>query len=108
MSGQRKGAAARLPKCAFCRTNRDKECGQLIVSDSQKVAAHHKCMVRRAHCSQPFQPVILPDKVMLTCNPCHMCTIVNSSAQKIFFFLHFIKQKLEKEKTKLNLFSRSK
>lgn len=49
MSGQRKGAAARLPKCAFCRTNRDKECGQLLVSDSQKVAAHHKCMVRRAH-----------------------------------------------------------
>lgn len=55
MSGQRKGAAAaRLPKCAFCRTNRDKECGQLLVSDSQKVAAHHKCMVRRAHRSQPF------------------------------------------------------
>uniref|UniRef100_A0A3B4UGG7 PHD finger protein 6 n=1 Tax=Seriola dumerili TaxID=41447 RepID=A0A3B4UGG7_SERDU len=45
MSGQRKGAAARLPKCAFCRTNRDKECGQLLVSDSQKVAAHHKCML---------------------------------------------------------------
>lgn len=45
MSGQRKGAALRLPKCAFCRTNRDKECGQLLVSDSQKVAAHHKCMV---------------------------------------------------------------
>ncbi len=59
MSGQRKGAAARLPKCAFCRTNRDKECGQLLVSDSQKVAAHHKCMVRRAHCSQPLQPVII-------------------------------------------------
>lgn len=54
MSGQRKGAAAaRLPKCAFCRTNRDKECGQLLMSDSQKVAAHHKCMVRKAHCSQP-------------------------------------------------------
>lgn len=49
MSGQRKGAAARLPKCAFCRTNRDKECGQLLVSDSQKVAAHHKCMVRGEH-----------------------------------------------------------
>uniref|UniRef100_A0A3P8QZ41 PHD-type domain-containing protein n=1 Tax=Astatotilapia calliptera TaxID=8154 RepID=A0A3P8QZ41_ASTCA len=47
MSGQRKGAAAaaRLPKCAFCRTNRDKECGQLLMSDSQKVAAHHKCML---------------------------------------------------------------
>ncbi|XP_039669982.1 PHD finger protein 6 isoform X2 [Perca fluviatilis] len=45
MSGQRKGAAARLLKCAFCRTNRDKECGQLLVSDSQKVAAHHKCMM---------------------------------------------------------------
>uniref|UniRef100_A0A3Q3AT66 PHD finger protein 6 n=1 Tax=Kryptolebias marmoratus TaxID=37003 RepID=A0A3Q3AT66_KRYMA len=45
MSAQRKGAAARLPKCAFCRTSRDKECGQLLVSDSQKVAAHHKCML---------------------------------------------------------------
>lgn len=54
MSAQKKGAAARLLKCAFCRTNRDKECGQLQLSDSQKVAAHHKCMVRRAHCSQPF------------------------------------------------------
>ncbi|KAG9340977.1 hypothetical protein JZ751_020171 [Albula glossodonta] len=43
-SGQRRGAAARLRKCAFCRTNRDKECGQLLVSDNQKVAAHHKCM----------------------------------------------------------------
>lgn len=58
MSGQRKGAAAaaRLPKCAFCRTNRDKECGQLLVSDSQKVAAHHKCMVRKLRCSQLFSP----------------------------------------------------
>ncbi|XP_067103792.1 PHD finger protein 6 isoform X1 [Osmerus mordax] len=45
MSGQRKGTAARLPKCAFCKTNRDKECGQLLVSDNQKVAAHHKCML---------------------------------------------------------------
>ncbi|XP_028816148.1 PHD finger protein 6 [Denticeps clupeoides] len=45
MSGQRKGMAARLRKCAFCRTNRDKECGQLLVSDNQKVAAHHKCML---------------------------------------------------------------
>lgn len=45
MSGQRKGALARLRKCAFCRTNREKECGQLLVSDNQKVAAHHKCMV---------------------------------------------------------------
>ncbi|XP_053180349.1 PHD finger protein 6 [Scomber japonicus] len=45
MSGQRKGAASRLLKCAFCRTNRDKECGQLMLSDSQKVAAHHKCML---------------------------------------------------------------
>ncbi|CAF94680.1 unnamed protein product, partial [Tetraodon nigroviridis] len=45
MSGQRKGAGARLPKCAFCRTSRDMECGQLLVSDSQKVAAHHKCML---------------------------------------------------------------
>ncbi|XP_056295943.1 PHD finger protein 6 isoform X1 [Pseudoliparis swirei] len=45
MSAQKKGAAARLLKCAFCRTNRDKECGQLQLSDSQKVAAHHKCML---------------------------------------------------------------
>ncbi|XP_066505115.1 PHD finger protein 6 isoform X2 [Hoplias malabaricus] len=43
MSGQKKGASAR--KCAFCRTNRDKECGQLLVSDNQRVAAHHKCML---------------------------------------------------------------
>ncbi|XP_053735336.1 PHD finger protein 6 [Synchiropus splendidus] len=45
MSGQRRGAASRLPKCAFCRTNRESECGQLLVSDSQKVAAHQKCML---------------------------------------------------------------
>lgn len=45
MSGQRKGASLRLPKCAFCRTNRDKECGQLLLSEGQKVAAHHKCML---------------------------------------------------------------
>ncbi len=45
MSGQRKGASARLRKCAFCRTNRDKECGQLLVSENHRVAAHHKCMV---------------------------------------------------------------
>ncbi|KAK6298167.1 PHD finger protein 6 [Coregonus clupeaformis] len=45
MSTQRKGAAAKMRKCAFCRTNRDKECGQLLVSDNQKVAAHHKCML---------------------------------------------------------------
>lgn len=50
MSGQKRGAA-RLLKCAFCRTNRDKECGQLLMSDSQKVAAHHKCMVRGEHAS---------------------------------------------------------
>lgn len=54
MSGQRKGTAARLPKCAFCKTNRDKECGQLLVSDNQKVAAHHKCMVS---CGQSLQAV---------------------------------------------------
>lgn len=45
MSGARKGAAARLAKCAFCRTNKDKECGQLLQSENQKVAAHHKCML---------------------------------------------------------------
>lgn len=44
MSGQRKGPSTRMPKCAFCRTSRD-ECGQLLVSDNQKVAAHHKCML---------------------------------------------------------------
>ncbi|MBN3297462.1 PHD finger protein 6 [Amia ocellicauda] len=43
-SGQKKGAA-RLRKCGFCKTNKDKECGQLLVSDNQKVAAHHKCML---------------------------------------------------------------
>uniref|UniRef100_A0A3P9LBK7 PHD finger protein 6 n=1 Tax=Oryzias latipes TaxID=8090 RepID=A0A3P9LBK7_ORYLA len=45
MSGQKKGVVTRQQKCAFCRANRDKECGQLLVSDSQKVAAHHKCML---------------------------------------------------------------
>ncbi|XP_012696481.1 PHD finger protein 6 [Clupea harengus] len=45
MSGQRKGPAAKLRKCALCRTSRDKECGPLLVSDNQKVAAHHKCML---------------------------------------------------------------
>ncbi|CAB1336929.1 unnamed protein product [Coregonus sp. 'balchen'] len=45
MSAQRKGVEAKLQKCAFCRTNQDKECGQLLVSDNQKVAAHHKCML---------------------------------------------------------------
>ncbi|XP_018589378.1 PHD finger protein 6 [Scleropages formosus] len=44
-SGPKRGAPARLRKCAFCRSNRDKECGQLLVSDNQKVAAHHKCML---------------------------------------------------------------
>uniref|UniRef100_A0A3Q2DC98 PHD finger protein 6 n=1 Tax=Cyprinodon variegatus TaxID=28743 RepID=A0A3Q2DC98_CYPVA len=43
MSGRRRGAPARLLKCAFCRSNKD--CGQLLLSDSQKVAAHHKCML---------------------------------------------------------------
>ncbi|KAG2464409.1 PHF6 protein, partial [Polypterus senegalus] len=41
---QRK-SAARLRKCAFCRTNKDKECGQLLVSDNQKLAAHQKCLL---------------------------------------------------------------
>ncbi|MGH0186914.1 UNVERIFIED_CONTAM: hypothetical protein FKN15_022762 [Acipenser sinensis] len=27
------------------RTSKDKECGQLLVSDNQKVAAHHKCLL---------------------------------------------------------------
>ncbi|MBN3279702.1 PHF6 protein, partial [Polyodon spathula] len=43
-AGQKKGAA-KLRKCSFCRTSKDKECGQLLVSDNQKVAAHHKCLL---------------------------------------------------------------
>lgn len=53
MSGQRKGASVRLRKCAFCRTNQDKECGQLLVSENHRVAAHHKCMVHQLAISLP-------------------------------------------------------
>ncbi|XP_005990426.1 PHD finger protein 6 [Latimeria chalumnae] len=43
--GQKRGSS-RQRKCAFCKTaNKDKECGQLLVSENQKVAAHHKCML---------------------------------------------------------------
>lgn len=70
MSGQRRGAAARLPKCAFCKSSRDKECGQLLVSDSQKVAAHHKCMVRGAPCFQLLLPPI-PQAHVLFPKPSH-------------------------------------
>lgn len=73
MSGQRKGAAARLPKCAFCRTSRDKECGQLLVSDSQKVAAHHKCMVSAAVSQARPSSVGIPG---------HTCRILNRATPK--------------------------
>lgn len=42
--GQKKGSS-RQRKCGFCRSNKDNECGQLLMSENQKVAAHHKCMV---------------------------------------------------------------
>uniref|UniRef100_A0A8C2UWC9 PHD-type domain-containing protein n=1 Tax=Chinchilla lanigera TaxID=34839 RepID=A0A8C2UWC9_CHILA len=32
-------------KRGFCKLNRDKECRQLLISENQKVAAHHKCML---------------------------------------------------------------
>lgn len=41
---QKKGPT-RQRKCGFCKSNRDKECGQLLISENQKVAAHHKCML---------------------------------------------------------------
>ncbi|XP_074924995.1 PHD finger protein 6 isoform X3 [Chelonoidis abingdonii] len=42
--GQKKGSS-RQRKCGFCRSNKDNECGQLLMSENQKVAAHHKCML---------------------------------------------------------------
>uniref|UniRef100_A0ACB8FXA4 PHD finger protein 6 n=1 Tax=Sphaerodactylus townsendi TaxID=933632 RepID=A0ACB8FXA4_9SAUR len=42
--GQKKGPG-RQRKCGFCRSNKDNECGQLLMSENQKVAAHHKCML---------------------------------------------------------------
>lgn len=42
--GQKK-VSSRQRKCGFCRSNKDNECGQLLMSENQKVAAHHKCMV---------------------------------------------------------------
>ncbi|XP_063280822.1 PHD finger protein 6-like isoform X1 [Prinia subflava] len=42
--GQKK-VSSRQRKCGFCRSNRDNECGQLLMSENQKVAAHHKCML---------------------------------------------------------------
>lgn len=42
--GQKKGPR-RQRKCGFCRSNKEDECGQLLLSENQKVAAHHKCMV---------------------------------------------------------------
>ncbi|XP_078544688.1 PHD finger protein 6 isoform X2 [Lissotriton helveticus] len=32
-------------KCAFCKSNKEKECGILLTSSNRKVAAHHKCML---------------------------------------------------------------
>ncbi|XP_069749703.1 PHD finger protein 6 isoform X3 [Narcine bancroftii] len=40
--GKRRGS--RLPKCAFCKLNKEEHCGQLLISQSQKMAAHHRCM----------------------------------------------------------------
>ncbi|NXG60842.1 PHF6 protein, partial [Hemiprocne comata] len=42
--GQKK-VSSRQRKCGFCRSNKDNECGQLLMSENQKVAAHHKCML---------------------------------------------------------------
>ncbi|ETE63633.1 PHD finger protein 6 [Ophiophagus hannah] len=42
--GQKKGPR-RQRKCGFCRSNKEDECGQLMLSENQKVAAHHKCML---------------------------------------------------------------
>lgn len=44
-SVEQKKGSTRQRKCGFCKSNRDKECGQLLISENQKVAAHHKCMV---------------------------------------------------------------
>ncbi|XP_053330176.1 PHD finger protein 6 [Spea bombifrons] len=43
-TGQKKGSL-RQRKCGFCRSNREKECGQLLMSNNLKVAAHHRCML---------------------------------------------------------------
>ncbi|NXP49164.1 PHF6 protein, partial [Heliornis fulica] len=43
-AGQKK-VSSRQRKCGFCRSNKDNECGQLLMSENQKVAAHHKCML---------------------------------------------------------------
>ncbi|KAG8448310.1 hypothetical protein GDO86_015412 [Hymenochirus boettgeri] len=43
-AGQKKDSL-RQKKCGFCRSNREKECGQLLMSSNQKVAAHHRCML---------------------------------------------------------------
>ncbi|NP_001088235.1 PHD finger protein 6 L homeolog [Xenopus laevis] len=44
-TGQRKGSSHQQHKCGFCRSNREKECGHLLISSNQKVAAHHRCML---------------------------------------------------------------
>ncbi|XP_036596585.1 PHD finger protein 6-like [Trichosurus vulpecula] len=44
-SGEQKKAYSRLHRCGFCKSNKDKECGQLLISENQKVVAHHKCML---------------------------------------------------------------
>lgn len=50
-SVEQKKGPTRQRKCGFCKSNRDKECGQLLISENQKVAAHHKCMVSKYTCS---------------------------------------------------------
>ncbi|XP_039095829.1 PHD finger protein 6 isoform X3 [Prionailurus viverrinus] len=50
-SVEQKKGPTRQRKCGFCKSNRDKECGQLLISANQKVAAHHKCMMcSLCHC----------------------------------------------------------
>ncbi|KAM9326485.1 PHD finger protein 6 [Gastrophryne carolinensis] len=44
-STRQKKGSLRQHKCGFCRSNREKECGQLLVSNNQKVAAHHRCLL---------------------------------------------------------------
>ncbi|XP_055500069.1 LOW QUALITY PROTEIN: PHD finger protein 6 [Leucoraja erinacea] len=41
--GKRRGS--RQPKCAFCKLNKEEHCGQLLIAQSQKMAAHHRCML---------------------------------------------------------------
>ncbi|XP_038630266.1 PHD finger protein 6 isoform X1 [Scyliorhinus canicula] len=40
-----KKRGSRQPKCAFCKVNKEEHCGQLLIAQSQKMAAHHKCLL---------------------------------------------------------------